>query len=236
MRLSDDADPDGKAAGFVSWLRLLYSKKSWDRSPSSHNLETIFMDGRYERGLNTVPARGVPFYLYYPGDIDLAMYIQSYATNRSLLFHLFRGATEMWRITADDATDHITIQQRQTTPRRTITLDDHARVVATGLGDLWQTLTSAANAVAVDLNIGHAGYHLLTENTTVGLPTNPLDGTMLRFVMAQGAGNSFTLDFNAAFKHTLAASYVVTAEKWLSISFQYRTDTWYEIAKAEDMD
>ncbi len=63
-----------------------------------------------------------------------------------------------------------------------------------------QTVTSNSNAVAVDCQDGFTVYHELTENTTIGEPSNAEDGMRLLFIVEQSEGNSYTLQWNAAFE------------------------------------
>jgi hypothetical protein len=61
-------------------------------------------------------------------------------------------------------------------------------------------LTSTAGAVAIDLSQSNEFYHLLTENTTLSLPTNIVAGQAFNIVIEQDATTARTLSFNAVFK------------------------------------
>lgn len=60
-------------------------------------------------------------------------------------------------------------------------------------------LTSTSNAIAVDASNGNTFTHTLTENTTVGAPTNLINGTVYNFIFIQHASMAKTLAFNSAF-------------------------------------
>ena len=107
-----------------------------------------------------------------------------------------------------------------------------------GLRVTWQTVTSSGNAVAVDCESGYLVYHLLTENTTVGAPSNPDDGEEITFLFKQAAAGSKTVAFNAVFKLVGAAyTMTATANKLDLLKFVYRSaDTaWYEVGRNQNM-
>ena len=61
-----------------------------------------------------------------------------------------------------------------------------------------QTLLSVSNAIAVDASLGNIWYHLLTENTTIGAPTNMVAGTVYTLILKQDTSTR-TFAFNAVF-------------------------------------
>jgi hypothetical protein len=67
------------------------------------------------------------------------------------------------------------------------------------------TLTSTSNAVAWDAESNQCALHTLTENTTIGAPSNLKAGAtyILRVVQAAGV---YSLAFNAVFKWGTASA------------------------------
>lgn len=98
----------------------------------------------------------------------------------------------------------------------------------------YQVLTSAAAATPVDASLGDNCLAALTENTTVGAPTNPRDGQVLTFKFTNTASNR-TVAFNAVF-HCVAGSCptITTGAKDSMIAFKYDlTGTvWNELYRA----
>ena len=64
-------------------------------------------------------------------------------------------------------------------------------------------LTSTSNAVAWDVAAAQAALHVLTEDTTVGAPTNMKAGMFFSLAVTQHASSAKTLAFNAVFLGTI---------------------------------
>jgi len=62
------------------------------------------------------------------------------------------------------------------------------------------SLTSSGAAVAVNLALANNFAHALTENTTLGTPTNPVAGQSGVIVFTQHASSAKTLGFNSFWK------------------------------------
>ena len=61
------------------------------------------------------------------------------------------------------------------------------------------TLTSSSNTVTVDASGSNNFVHTLTENTTIGAPSNLVNGTAYNFLFVQDSVTARTLAFNAVF-------------------------------------
>ena len=79
-----------------------------------------------------------------------------------------------------------------------------------------QALTSSSNAVAWDTQAKPNAYHLTTENTTFGVPTNPVEGAFISLEI--NYDGSHTIAFNTVFE--FAAS---TAPTFTSFSYTHLT-------------
>lgn len=67
------------------------------------------------------------------------------------------------------------------------------------VGGTYETLTSSGGALAIDLDLSNFFTVTLSENTTVGAPTNvPSAGTFILEVIV--GGTDYTLSWNAAYK------------------------------------
>jgi len=84
-------------------------------------------------------------------------------------------------------------------------------------------LTSTSNAVAWDAALVQCGLHTLTENTTIGAPSNLKAGStyILRVVQAAGV---YTLAFNAVFKWGTADTPVAPAANGDVVIFSFYSD------------
>lgn len=60
-------------------------------------------------------------------------------------------------------------------------------------------LVSASNATPVDASLSNFFKQTLTEDTTIGAPSNLVEGTVYTFTFTQHASSAKTLDFNVAF-------------------------------------
>jgi hypothetical protein len=71
------------------------------------------------------------------------------------------------------------------------------------ISETTQAVTSTSNAVAIDYTAGAVITHTLTENTTIGVPTNlPASGKTASFTLELTAATSgsYTVAYNAAYK------------------------------------
>jgi len=93
--------------------------------------------------------------------------------------------------------------------------------------DKLQTVTSATNAVAVDCEDGFNVYHVLTESTTFGAPSNPISGMILRFVISQESGNSYTVQWNGVYEFGTAWADLTSLQIGV-ISFIYVGGKWFQ--------
>lgn len=63
-----------------------------------------------------------------------------------------------------------------------------------------QTLLSSSSAIAVDASLGSVWRHLTTEDTTIGVPSNLVDGGVYILHLTQEDTTPRTFGFNAVFK------------------------------------
>lgn len=101
----------------------------------------------------------------------------------------------------------------------------------------WQTVTSASAHVATDLSKGDCIYHVLTENTTIDNPTNPVDGQMVRYLFLNAVGN-YTVAWGAKFKPTGGAAPTITVgAKNSMVEWIYNgtLDLYFEKARSLNM-
>lgn len=108
------------------------------------------------------------------------------------------------------------------------------------LAEEFQEVFSVANTVAVDALDGHNVYHLLTENTVIGPPSNIVYGATLTFLFRQLAGNSFTVGFNTIYKLNAGAFTMTPAggtDARDQITFKYNDDLgfYFEVGRAQNM-
>jgi hypothetical protein len=98
----------------------------------------------------------------------------------------------------------------------------------------YQVLTSASAATPVNAALGDNCFAALTENTTIGAPTNPVDGQILTFKFTNTASNR-TVAFDTIF-HCVAGlcPTITTGVKDSMIAFKYdATGTvWNELYRA----
>lgn len=107
-------------------------------------------------------------------------------------------------------------------------IDDRgSRAQKGGHIDSVQTPTSSAGAVAVDCEDGLTVVHTLTEDTTIGAPSNASDGAVLSFTFIQDSTDR-TVGFNAVFN--LASAFTMSTGSGTvdKIQFQYVNSAWYE--------
>lgn len=103
----------------------------------------------------------------------------------------------------------------------------------THAGSAFQTITSTANATPVDASKGDNCFENLVENTTIGVPSNPLDGQVLTFLFTNDA-TPRVVSWNAIFHFVGAAAPTITASKDSTVSFKYNLakNQWNEISRA----
>jgi len=91
-------------------------------------------------------------------------------------------------------------------------------------------LTDAAT-VATDASLSNAFYLEVLQNFTLGNPTNPVDGQVIRYVFEQGAGGPYTITFGSAFGFQLAQhpSLTATVGAFDYFSAEYSSDAaeWF---------
>lgn len=99
-----------------------------------------------------------------------------------------------------------------------------------------QTLVSSGAATPVDYAKGAICYVPLTENTTMGNPTHPVDGARLVFEFANTAQNR-TVAWGTAYKLAGAALTVTVGAKVTTVEFVYRAadSAWYEVSRSLNM-
>lgn len=97
--------------------------------------------------------------------------------------------------------------------------------------DKRQTVTSAANAVAIDVQAGFNIYHVLTENTTFGDPSNPEDGMIIRIMIYQSDGSGHTVAWHANYKTSGAVA--PASGEAITVHFEYNSTLtyWIEVAR-----
>jgi len=109
-----------------------------------------------------------------------------------------------------------------------------------GIGQKWQAPLSATAAVAINCASGMNIYHTLTESTTIGAPTNTIDGAVLYFVFHQPAGATWTVSFNAIFKlvggaYSMTGSGGAVVRDTICFMYSATADKWIEISRAQNI-
>jgi len=91
-----------------------------------------------------------------------------------------------------------------------------------------QALTSSSNAVAWDSQAKPNAYHLTTENTTFGVPTNPVEGAFI--CLEINYDGSHTIAFNTVFEFagSTAPTFTSTDGKTDILVFKYNGAVWQE--------
>lgn len=104
-----------------------------------------------------------------------------------------------------------------------------------------QLTTSSGGLLNIDVALGHIVYHALTENTVVGVPANPVDGSILHFVFAQPPGASWTVGFTSSIFKIAGGSFTMTPSGggtvYDSITFMYHTNInrYFEVGRSQNM-
>jgi len=94
-----------------------------------------------------------------------------------------------------------------------------------------QALTSSSNAVAWDSQAKPNAYHLTTENTTFGVPTNPVEGAFI--CLEINYDGSHTIAFNTVFEFagSTAPTFTSTDGKTDILVFKYNGAVWQEVGR-----
>jgi len=94
-----------------------------------------------------------------------------------------------------------------------------------------QALTSSSNAVAWDTQAKPNAYHLTTENTTFGVPTNPVEGAFISLEI--NYDGSHTIAFNTVFEFaaSTAPTFTSTDGKTDILVFRYNGTVWQEVGR-----
>jgi len=94
-----------------------------------------------------------------------------------------------------------------------------------------QALTSSSNAVAWDTQAKPNAYHLTTENTTFGVPTNPVEGAFI--CVEINYDGSHTIAFNTVFEFagSTAPTFTSTNGKTDILVFKYNGAIWQEVGR-----
>ena len=94
-----------------------------------------------------------------------------------------------------------------------------------------QALTSSSNAVAWDTQAKPNAYHLTTENTTFGVPTNPVEGAFI--CVEINYDGSHTIAFNTVFEFaaSTAPTFTSTDGKTDILVFRYNGAVWQEVGR-----
>jgi len=94
-----------------------------------------------------------------------------------------------------------------------------------------QALTSSSNAVAWDSQAKPNAYHLTTENTTFGVPTNPVEGAFIALEI--NYDGSHTIAFNTVFEFaaSTAPTFTSTDGKTDILVFRYNGAVWQEVGR-----
>ena len=94
-----------------------------------------------------------------------------------------------------------------------------------------QALTSSSNAVAWDTQAKPNAYHLTTENTTFGVPTNPVEGAFICIEI--NYDGSHTIAFNTVFEFaaSTAPTFTSTAGKTDILVCKYNGAVWQEVGR-----
>ena len=94
-----------------------------------------------------------------------------------------------------------------------------------------QALTSSSNATAWDTQAKPNAFHLTTENTTFGVPTNPVEGAFISLEI--NYDGSHTIAFNTVFEFaaSTAPTFTSTDGKTDILVFRYNGSVWQEVGR-----
>ena len=96
-------------------------------------------------------------------------------------------------------------------------------------------ITSSSNATAWDAQAAPNAYHLTTENTTIGVPSNPATGAFISLNIKYGG--SHTMAFNTVFEFaaSTAPTFTSTLNKVDHLVFRYNGACWHEMGRNLNM-
>ena len=94
-----------------------------------------------------------------------------------------------------------------------------------------QALTSSSNAVAWDAQAKSNAYHVTTENTTIGSPSNSVEGAFICIEI--NYNGSHTIAWNAVFNFAAdtAPTTTDTDAKTDILVFRYNGSIWQEVGR-----
>ena len=94
-----------------------------------------------------------------------------------------------------------------------------------------QALTSSSNATAWDTQAKPNAFHLTTENTTFGVPTNPVEGAFI--CLEINYNGSHTIAFNTVFEFASSTAPTFTSSdgKTDILVFRYNGAVWQEVGR-----
>ena len=94
-----------------------------------------------------------------------------------------------------------------------------------------QALTSSSNATAWDTQAKPNAFHLTTENTTFGVPTNPVEGAFI--CLEINYNGSHTIAFNTVFEFagSTAPTFTSSDGKTDILVFRYNGAVWQEVGR-----
>ena len=157
------------------------------------------------------------------------------------------GGSEAGVITSNGAYD-LTLETNSGTNSSTIAITDGANgdidLTCNGTGiinindraDYPQVaITSSSNATAWDSQAAPNAYHLTTENTTIGVPTNPATGAFISLNIKYGGAH--TMAFNTVFEFaaSTAPTFTSVADKVDHLTFRYNGACWQEMGRNLNM-
>ena len=94
-----------------------------------------------------------------------------------------------------------------------------------------QALTSSSNATAWDTQAKPNAFHLTTENTTFGVPTNPVEGAFI--CLEINYNGSHTIAFNTVFEFagSTAPTFTSSDSKTDILVIRYNGAVWQEVGR-----
>jgi hypothetical protein len=113
--------------------------------------------------------------------------------------------------------------------------NEHVRIAKAAMIEQ-VALTSSSNSVAWDSQAAANAYHLTTENTTIAVPSNSYEGSVISIEIAQG-GTARTIAWHTDFEFaaSTAPTMTATANKTDIYTFRYNGSVWQEIGRVQNM-
>ena len=96
-------------------------------------------------------------------------------------------------------------------------------------------ITSSSNAVAWDSQAAPNAYHLTTENTTIGVPTNPATGAFISLNIKYASTHSMAFNTVFEFAASTAPTFTSAANKVDHFVFRYNGACWHEMGRNLNM-